>query len=133
MTFDEIVNAVRSKFQQEIAEVESLFTLYDNQDSDDQPDNEIWCRWSVRLGQSFQAEIGVSGRTRTPSVAIAQLFAPVGAGDGEQMELADKISDAFKHVTTEDVRYQTPSVATIGRRENWWQVNVTCPFYADDQ
>ena len=132
MTYEQIANAVRSKFLQEIAEVENLSTIYDNQAATP-PDGEIWCRWNVRPGESYQASIGVNPLIRIPGVAIAQLFATVGRGDGELMELADKISDAFKCVTTSGVVYQTPHVSTVGRRENCWQVNVTCPFYAEDQ
>jgi hypothetical protein len=133
MSWSAIANIVRSRFKTQIADVESLVTQYDNQ-SLDNPDNEIWCRLTIKSGETTQESIGSpsSNRDRTSGVMIAQLFAPIGKGDGELKELADVIRAAFKRVTQDGVTFKTPSIYEQGIREGMWQINVVCPFYADD-
>lgn len=87
---------------------------------------------TVRLGSSFQASCGGTTRLfRTPGLAIFQVFAPVDSGEAPALQLADAIADGFRGVTVGNVMYETPSVQTVGRQEDLWQVNVTCPFEAD--
>lgn len=121
-------NAIRSRFKAQIADPHSLVTQYDNQDMA-KPDLP-WCRLSILDGESFQTEI-VRGY-RTAGVMIAQLFYPLGTGDKAARIMAAHIEDAFKSVSISGTQFQTPSVKTIGRRDDSWQVNVTCPFYVNE-
>ena len=133
MTFEDLANTIRSRFKTQIADVKSLPTQYDNHDFDN-PDNEIWCRLTFNPGESSQVACGGPGanRFRTPGVMTAQLFAPVGQGDKDLLVLADAIKTAFRCVTDSGVVFKTPSIKRIGKRDGQWQVNVNCPFYADD-
>lgn len=133
MSWSEIANTIRSRFKTQIADVESLTTQYDNQNLDN-PDNEIWCRLTIKSGQTTQESIGApsSNRDRTTGIMIAQLFAPIGKGDGDLKELAGTIRVAFKRVTDNGVTFRTPSINEQGKREGMWQINVVCPFYSDD-
>lgn len=133
MSWSAIANTIRSRFKNQIADAESLTTQYDNQ-SLDNPDNEIWCRLTIKSGETTQESIGSpsSNRERTSGAMIAQLFAPTGKGDGDLKELAETIRAAFKRVTQSGVTFRTPSIKEQGKREGMWQVNVVCPFYADD-
>ncbi len=133
MTFEALANIIRSRFKTQIADVLSLFTQYDNQKADN-PDNEIWCRLTIGFGESTQvANGGVGNNTfRTPGVMTAQIFAPMGMGEKGSYVIADAIKTAFRCVTDSGVVFRTPSIQRIGRVENSWQVNVNCPFHADD-
>jgi hypothetical protein len=133
MTKTEITNAIRSRFETQIADVLSLVTQYDNQ-SADKPDKVQWCRLTIITGETMQASIGnPSGqRFRTPGIMIAQIFCPIGAGDSGLWDLADSIESAFRCVTDTGVTFKTPYSTKIGKTGNEWQINVTCPFYADD-
>lgn len=133
MSWSAIANTIRSRFETQIATPESLVTQYDNQ-SLDNPDNEIWCRLTIKSGETTQESIGApsSNRDRTSGVMIAQLFAPIGKGDGDLKELAETIRAAFKRVTQDGVTFRTPSIYEQGTREGMWQINVVCPFYSDD-
>jgi len=133
MSWPAIANTIRGRFKTQIADAESLTTQYDNQ-SLDNPDNEIWCRLTIKSGETTQESIGSpsANRDRTRGVMIAQLFAPVGNGDGELKELAETIRSAFKRVTQDGVTFKTPYIRELGMRNDSWQINVICPFYADD-
>lgn len=133
MTSEAIANAIRSRFKTQVADVLSLPTQYDNHKLDN-PDNAQWCRLNIKCGETFQVSIGAPGtqRDRTHGVVIAQLFGPVGAGDGALREIADAVRVAFRRVTDAGVTFATPSVHEQGLFEDSWQINVVCPFYADD-
>lgn len=133
MTWEELGNIIRSRFDSQVADVQSLQTQYDNQ-SFDNPDNELWCRLTINFGQTFQVDCGggSGSRDRTIGVMTAQLFLAVDQGDKQLLETADKIKTAFNRVTDTGVHFRTPSIKRVGRVNNEWQVNVNCPFYADD-
>lgn len=132
MTHEAIGNAIRSRFKSQVADVLSLLTQYDNQGFEN-PDNAAWCRLSVKTGETFQTSIGSPGsnRERTHGVVIAQLFGPVGDGDGELRKIADAVCTAFRRVSDDGVTFRTPSMHEQGLFGDSWQINVVCPFYAD--
>jgi hypothetical protein len=133
MSWSAIANTVRSRFETQIATPESLTTQYDNQ-SLDNPDDKIWCRLTIKFGETELASFGSpsSNRFRTVGTMIAQLFSPIGKGSGELEELADTISNSFKCITQDGVTFIDPDIVNVGEREGMWQINVVCPFYSDD-
>jgi hypothetical protein len=110
----------------------TLPTQYDNDGSFERPESAPWCRFTILQGDTAQVTAGGSKRFRQPGVAIAQVFVPAGEGDKRALELADAIKLAFRSVTAAGVIYRSPSVQNMGRRDGEWQVNVSCPFFADD-
>ncbi len=87
---------------------------------------------TIRLGTAFQATAGGTTKLfRRPGIAIFQVFAPIDSGEAEALTLADSIASGFRAVTDGNVMYETPTVATVGRTDDLWQVNVTCPFESD--
>jgi len=110
----------------------ALPTQYDNDGSFTRPKGAPWCRFTVLQGETAQVTAGGFKRFRQPGVAIAQLFMPLGEGDKRGLELADAVKLAFRSVTAAGVIYRSPSVQNMGRQEGEWQLNVSCPFFADD-
>jgi len=133
MTSEAIANAIRSRFKSQVADVLELPTQYDNQKFD-KPDNANWCRFTIEFGERFAASFGSPGanRRRTVGAAFAQLFAPIENGDGELFEIADYIASKFDAVNADGVVFKITSAKKIGRSGDSWQINVVCPFYADD-
>lgn len=132
MTWEEIGNVIRSRFKTQIADEYSLRTQYDNHDLAKQ--NALWCRLSIGFGDTFQVDCGgASGsRDRTVGVMTARLKVPVGQGDKQLLETAGNVKTAFNRVTDSGVHFRTPSIKRVGRINGEWQINVNCPFYADD-
>lgn len=130
--FEGAFNTIRSKFKTDIAEGLPLPTQYDN-DPTEPEKKSIWCRFTVLPGDSKQASLGSPGANvfRTPGIAIAQLFGPVGNGDAVLLQKADDIIEHFCNQYSSGVHFGTPSIKSIGRSGAFWQVNVSCPFWVD--
>lgn len=97
-----------------------------------QPPKTRYVTLTIRLGKAFQATAGGTTKLfRTPGLAIFQVFFPIDSGETPALQLADAIASGFRAITVGNVMYETPEVATVGRTDDLWQVNVTCPFESD--
>lgn len=133
MNHSAIANAIRSRFKTLVADTKSLPTQYDNQ-AFTPTSGTAWARVTVLFGESAQVSFGgpLGRRSRTVGVLMVQVFSPVDKGDGDLLTLAGEIATAFKGVTDTGVHFRIPSVRRAGRSDAEYQVNVECPFYADD-
>lgn len=127
-----IYEAIGKRFHNQVATAEDpdLPTEYDNI-AIQHPKDAVWARVNVQSTVTRQTEIGNPITFRTLGLIIVQLFSPFNTGDNDILTLADKVVLAFRRVTADGVTYRTPTVQTIGRTKEWWQVNVNCPFLAD--
>lgn len=132
MTYTEIHNAIRSRFKTLIEDGQGLATVYDNDGQSPPTDNSMWCRFYVMDSPGRRLTIGTKTYRRF-GVAVAQLFGPAGHGDGELIELADVIVEAFTSVSADGVRYLTAYQQPVGLEEGQYQINVVCPFEAEHQ
>lgn len=135
MNVNTVAKAIRAKFKADVADPQNLLVQYDNKDDKDQPEDGIWCRFTILPADTSQASIGGSATGgqmfRTPGICIASLFAPYGSGDDALFALADLIAQKFRTTTYSGVVFRTPGIARVGRAGKWWQVNVTAPWYSD--
>jgi len=115
-----------------------LRVQYDNQSmekpgkavpSEIHPIEKMWCRFTVKTGESTQKTIGRQCTERTVGVAFAQLFSQLGEGDGDIAAMAVSIKNLFKRMTYSGVTYLTPSIIPVRRTDEEWQVNVQIPFW----
>ena len=129
--FEDLGNVIRERFKVQIADVHSLITQYDNQVLDT-PSNVMWARLEIDDDETEQVDFGSSSkRYRTKGIAVVKLFQPLGEGDKDIREMADFILSEFRTVTDTGVVFVTPRKVTVGRRDDFWQVNVIIPFYYD--
>ena len=132
MGYESLFNTIRKKFEDEVKDVQGYHVQYDDQEGFNKPDFAKWMRVSIRPSETNQATLGEQKKFRRRGVMIIQIFTPSGEGDESALEVADVIDTAFKSVTADGVTYQTPYIEVVGRNDNYWQINVTCPFYSDD-
>jgi len=143
-------NAMRARWKTKVVDLQTvvpatvggLVTKYDNfikpidKDNDevDQPDNQVWATFSIVEAIREQRTLGNSPDYRTTGTCFIQLFAPASTGEVTVRTLADFVVDAFSRVTDTGVTFRTPTIRPVGRREagDWWQLNVSCPFYYDE-
>ena len=111
----------------------ALPTQYDNDGAFERPEGSRWCRLTILPGEAALAALGDVRLWRANGVAVAQVFVPMGSGDWDALRIADKIVGAFRGVTASGVRFRSPATETIGRDGREWQLNVSCPFQADDE
>lgn len=138
MITEAITNTCTKHFDDEICQAEKLPTVFDNAPVDDteplhqQPKTAVhWARFAVRSGEGLQVTTGPSRRFRYVGVAIATVMAPLNQGTGKLNQIADKICEAFTGKTVDSVVFRTAYATVAGQVGSWWQVTVTCPFYAD--
>ena len=128
---------VRARFNTFVTVAETLPTVWDNAADQAIPGSGRWCRFSMRFGQQEQLTIaGNSSAYRTASVALVQLFEPIGAGDGTQLGIVDAIVDAFRGVVLAGppvIHFDPPYVSAPPSVDDglWLQV-VTIPFRVQD-
>lgn len=125
-------NAITGRFATEViaALLPTVVAIYDN-DKTDPPENEEWIRFTIIGGGSIQKEFGGATNHETVGVAVAQIFIPMGIGSARAYEIADIIVPLFraKNTGADGVTFRTPTVKTIGRSGQFWQVNVDMPYF----
>lgn len=131
--WEAIFNTIRKRFQEQVVDLISpaLPTAFDNAPFT-RPDNSQWARLSIQAGERIQQDFGSSTkRFRNTGMMTVQIFVPLEKGDKAALEAADFVDGVFRSVTDAGVVFRSPFITPVGRIEKEWQVNVTCPFYAD--
>lgn len=127
-----LANDIRTKFTTDISTPQSITTLYDN-DITDPPGNTLWMRLSIIEFDNERVTIGgTTSKFRTFGEMAVQIFSPINTGDGGSRNLADDIHTVFRSLIYNGIVFRTPSINVIGRSDSWWQINVNCPFYTDN-
>ena len=126
-------NIIRSRFKTQVADAESVPVQYPNTEFT-APENSPWIKFMIQHDPTEQITFPAptTVRYRTYGRILAQVFTPLEEGTKEALELARVIEVAFRRVTVSGVRFETPSVLPIGRREGVYQVNVECEWWHDD-
>lgn len=134
MTYEDLHNAIRSRFQTQVADAQDLPTIYDNDPAAPPADGSLWCRFVILDGQSRQTVCGVT-EYRLVGVAVASLFGPLGWGDAALQRTVDAIIAAFRGQSAAGVRYGDAYEQRVGQTDegDYYQINVVCPFQADTQ
>jgi hypothetical protein len=132
VSLETVANTIRTRWYTNIESGESIPTVYDNAPADDQSDSSTWARVRILWGETLMPALGQQKTFRTVGRLLAQLYVPVENGDKAALELADSIRADFRAVTDTGVTFKSPSVSAVGREDNWWRVDVSCPFYTDE-
>jgi len=145
MTWATIVNAVRERMRDEVAEPMSL-TMLTGQEPPHVVDtiSGTWLRCTVQAATRWQASTGSVGkrRFRTAGLMLVQVFVPVATGDADHLAVVDAIDAAFLGVLLSVpqgsdppilIRFQPPfPVGELQRDEEAWaRCDVRVPFEAD--
>ena len=147
MITSETIEKINKRFRDLVATPNDLPTQYDNIDKKVNK-NGVWCRWSIRDGETFQISLGDIGERglETVGIATAQLFAPMQTGEKAIRDIADKVCKAFLGLSDDGVDYDIPYVNKLrqgvsmasrnpssGMICDYWQLNVICPFSVEEQ
>lgn len=100
----------------------------------DQPAGEAWVMVSIANGEATQRSIGNPGNNvhRHLGVIFVQCFVPLGTDTLVARQLADDAAAIFRNARFDGIRCYAASVAEVGPDENWFQVNMSCPFQRDE-
>ena len=139
MSFAQTASTIRTRFATEWPQLRPAVAIaYDNlafdpgRDALDAERNPAaWVRLTIIPGEGFQASLGTPRVWRATGVAVVQVFAPLGAGDGLAYGLADDVASVFRGASVQGVVFRAPSLTRVGPDEAWYQINVATPFQAD--
>lgn len=136
MTYEAISNAARKLFKDTAAAMsDPPYVEYDNYPRTEAVAETLWMRFQVLPANSDVREMG-GGKARTFGIALASIFAAPKTGDKVALETADSIVAAFKQVGYTfggvTVTFRTPELSVFGLVGDWYQVNVSIPFWTDD-
>ena len=127
-------NSVRSRFNTlfgRSGSVSNNTVLYDN-DPAKPPSDSQWIHFSINTGATEVIGAGADAWARTVGTATAMIFSPLGLGNKAPLELADTIVQKFRAITDTGVVYETPSLLTVGRRNQWWQTNCNIRYRLEE-
>lgn len=132
MTWQALFNAIRSRFMTLVEQAIPISVQYDNAEFTP-PDASSWVHFTVLPGATDLEELGAQKTWRDTGTAVANVFVPLLLGDAAALAIAETIKQAFRGVSVGGVTYRSPSVRTVGATGGkWWQVSVSCPWYADE-
>jgi len=95
------------------------------------PDGTAWVRFSVLEGDTGRINIGNPGHHRHVGMITVQIFVPHGTGTKTAREYAATIATIFRDQQFNGITCREASLAQVGEVENWYQMNLTIPFYWD--
>jgi hypothetical protein len=131
MGYEDITNEITTKVK-EVTTANSYPVVYDN-DPATTPTVDYWCHSSLAFGNANKIELGTSGLNRNAGVLTIVVVGPTGKGTGLSLEMADILASAFRNLTLGGyIRFKTPRIENVGRVNKKWNVNVICPFEADE-
>ncbi len=141
MSWSRTVNAIRQRFDAEVAVPHDLVVVHGNQPIADTALGARWVRLSIQSATRDQVSTG-RAKFRTAGIAFAVLLEAIGNGEGDQNELVDAIQSAFTQVSLQVtgtpalfVRFRPPFADGEARQDetgSWWERTVQIPFIADD-
>lgn len=127
-------NSVRSRFNSlfgSSGSVSQNTVIYDN-DPTKPPSDSTWINFSINTGTTEVVGAGANAWARTVGTATAMILSPLGMGDQSSLALADSIVQRFRSLTDAGVAYETPYLLTVGRRNQWWQINCNIRFRLEE-
>jgi hypothetical protein len=95
------------------------------------PNNSAWVKLSVLNGNSKYRIIG--GLKRHSGLIVVQVFVPIDTGTSGARAFADSVISIFGDEKFSDVVCDAGSIETIGTGDLWHQINVTIPYWRDEQ
>lgn len=102
---------------------------FDNVDFDP-PNNSEWVRLNILNGASSNRTI--EAKKRHTGAIVLQLFAPKHGGTGTLRGYADTLAEIFEDQTFDDVVCDTASLTNVAGSDEWYQLNLTIPYWRDE-
>lgn len=96
------------------------------------PDTGFHIRARINNQEPFAREIPArNGSKSHPGLLTVDIYGPVEeepAGEGQILDLAEEIIDAFTYVTVQGIRFRAPWIANRGPAGSRYRIQVDCPF-----
>lgn len=80
-----------------------------------------------------QASLGDNPLYRYRGIVTVQVFVKPNIGTARSMALCDNVTPIFRSARIGQIQFQVPYPVVVGNRDGWYQVNVICPYYRDEE
>lgn len=94
---------------------------------------EEWVRLTDLNAYGKQASLGNSPLYRYGGMVVVQVFTELNTGSARAKQLVDLVTPIFRSKRISGIQFYVPAVTRIGPRDGWYQVNVDCPYYRDEE
>lgn len=95
-------------------------------------DGEAWVRVTQLDGDSFQAALPATRRTRHVGLFMVEIYTPLLEGDEAGRALGDSVATAMSEVAVSGIRLKVTSLLRVGTERQWLHYNASTPFLYDD-
>ena len=129
MGFQSITNSITT-YLQDICDINNFVIRFDN-DLRSTPTDSLWFECKINFENSEQKELGINSY-RNPGNVIIKIKNELGLGLADLLAKADIIITAFRTINIGSIIFRVPSIKNNGRIEDNWEVEITCPFYVDE-
>jgi len=97
------------------------------------PEQTAWVRVHVLPGASGRIEMSNNPRFRCRGIIDVTIFLPLDTAVGRGDELVDTVVPIFRASQFDGITCRSADVAHQGVRNGWYQINVTIPYFRDEQ
>lgn len=122
--------AIENRFS--VAWAATTLVKYENVEFQE-PQNTSWVALTIINAGGVPLSLSVGETERHEGIIIVQIFTPKDKGTQTGRALADTVSAIFRMVKFSSgdsgtIICKVPSIATVGVREGWHQINMRIPF-----
>lgn len=129
--FDDVQTTIRTRFNAQFATAQPTYAIMQQNDVPREVDgDDKFVRLNIIPADSQLKGLGTLRLFRDYGLIKVQMYAPLGEGIGELMEVADDVRDIFMCLSASGVTYRTPYVTVVGESGSHFQVNVTVPYFS---
>lgn len=122
--------AIRSAFVDQWGDT----TLVVEDNSAARPTDQVpWIRFQVLGSDARVASIGgPQTRYRHDGDVVIEIFAPLNAGPGRVLQLADEASAYLRGLQIDGITFWAPRLVRVAENTSWHRRNLICPFQRDE-
>lgn len=92
-----------------------------------------WVRFIDQNASGNRAALGNNPLYRYRGIVTIQVFVKPNVGQNRALSLADNVTALFRDQVISGIHFGVPQITKIGIRDGWYQVNVICPYYRDEE
>lgn len=92
-----------------------------------------WARFTDNNSTGSRASLGNNPLYRYRGIVTVQLFVKPNIGPARVQQLTDFVTSIFRDQRISGTQFYVPRPEVIGMRDGWYQVNVLCPYYRDEE
>lgn len=92
-----------------------------------------WVRFVDQNASGNRAALGNNPLYRYRGIVTVQIFVKPNVGQKRVSDLIDNLTTLFRDQVISGVNFGVPHPTKIGIRDGWYQVNVLCPYYRDEE